>query len=106
MKTQIWVNESASQFNSVDGKYTTGGSAVCLPNLGSSGMVMLFGGSVLGPDLYDTYQRGSLIPMDNITIYDHSSKRWYWQTTTGGPPPPRLDFCAVGIQGPNGTFDL
>lgn len=69
-------------------------------------MVMLFGRSVLGPDLYDTYQRGSLIPMDNITIYDHSSKRWYWQTTTGGPPPPRLDFCAVGIQGPNGTFDM
>lgn len=42
----------------------------------------------------------------NITIFDPSSKEWYYQQTSGISPDPRVDFCSVGVQGPNNTYDM
>lgn len=64
---------------------------------GSAGMVVPLGGHVL--EITPT----TSTPVDlrdyaNISIFDVTSRQWYWQATTGDIPSPRTAICSVGAQ--------
>ena len=42
----------------------------------------------------------------NITLYEPSSKTWYYQKATGDVPAGRDLPCTVGIQGDMGTYEM
>ncbi|KAF9775284.1 hypothetical protein IL306_006652 [Fusarium sp. DS 682] len=46
------------------------------------------------------------VSFTNITIYDPSTKEWYYQQTSGVSPDPRVEFCSVGVQSPDGTYEI
>ena len=46
------------------------------------------------------------LPFDNLTFYDPLERKWHSQIATGNRPTPRRDFCAVGVQGPDNTFEV
>ena len=45
-------------------------------------------------------------PLNNITLYEPSSKNWYSQTATGNVPAGRDHQCTVGLKGDNGTYEM
>lgn len=81
-----------------------------VPGFGTDGLLVMFGGQSTSPDLYQpgTFSNANpeFIASDNITIYDPVSKIWHSQVTTGEHPSPRDSFCAVGVQGVNGTYEM
>lgn len=75
------------------------GAMINIPNYGTRGILALLGGG--------NYQK----PMNfrNITLYDKSKGKWYYQLTSGDLPDfpePRVQFCAVGVQGSGDSFEL
>lgn len=75
------------------------GAMINIPNYGTSGILALLGGG--------KYQQ----PMTfrNITLYDKSNGKWYYQLTSGDLPDlpePRIQLCAVGIQVRGDSFEM
>ncbi|KAH8892223.1 hypothetical protein GQ53DRAFT_823023 [Thozetella sp. PMI_491] len=108
MTSQLWANDSATAFTSHG--TSLGAEAVCLPCFGPHGLVLFIGGvTSVSDDAYNAYSAlgtSAGVPFDNITLYDPFAKQWYWQTTTGNRPTPRHEFCAEGVEGPQGTFEI
>ncbi|KAG4273344.1 kelch repeat protein [Fusarium proliferatum] len=100
MTTQRWANESTKALDYA----TWSGRATCIPSIGSSGLLIFMGGAKVKMPAF----RNASEPVSfaNITIFDPSSKEWYYQQTSGISPDPRVDFCSVGVQGPNNTYDI
>ncbi|KAF5574015.1 kelch repeat [Fusarium pseudoanthophilum] len=100
MSTQKWTNESTKALDYA----TWSGRATCIPSIGSTGLLIFMGGAkVKTPAFRNESEPVSFI---NITMFDPSSKEWYYQQTSGTSPDPRVDFCSVGVQGPNNTYDI
>ena len=97
--TMTWANESTDAL----GYVAYGGSATCLPDLGKKGMLLFMGG-VKGQQGY--YDAWDLLHFSNVTLYDPETGEWYWQETSGDIPYSRETFCAVGVAGPNNTFEM
>lgn len=75
------------------------GAMINIPNYGTSGILALLGGG--------NYQQP--MAFRNITLYDKSKGKWYYQLTSGDLPDlpePRVQFCAVGIQGRGDSFEM
>ena len=102
-ETKEWSNDSSVQFNSPHGTYT-GGRAVC-GNAADSGPLLFFLGGDARAGERPRLTRES-VRMNNITFYDTKTRVWRWQLTSGDTPAPRQHFCAVGMQGPGGTYDM
>ncbi|KAF4502602.1 kelch repeat [Fusarium agapanthi] len=100
MATQKWTNESTKAL-----EYATwSGRATCIPSIGSSGLLVFMGGAKVKMPAFRNVSEP--VSFTNITLYDPSSKEWYYQQTSGVSPDPRVDFCSVGVQGPNNTYDI
>jgi hypothetical protein len=108
MTSQVWANESAAPFTTHG--TSIGAEAVCLPAFGPRGLVLFLGGlTSVGDNWLDAVSPISQSPgiaFDNLTMYDPFARQWYWQTTTGSRPTPRHEFCAVGVQGPQNTYEM
>ena len=108
MTSQTWVNESATPFTAYG--TSVGAESLCLPDFGPSGLVMFLGGvTSAASNPYDSFSalsQSAGVAFDNITLFDPFSRQWYWQTTTGSRPTPRHEFCASGIAGPQGTYEM
>jgi hypothetical protein len=108
MSSNIWSNESATSFTTLG--TSVGAEAVCLPDFGPSGLVLFLGGvtSVVNNwfDPLDALFHSPGVAFDNLTVYDPFTREWYWQTTTGNRPTPRHEFCAVGVRGPQNTYEM
>jgi hypothetical protein len=108
MTSQAWANESATPFTNHG--TSIGAEAVCLPAFGPHGLVLFLGGiTSVGDNWLDALLPLSQSPgiaFDNLTVYDPFARQWYWQTTTGSRPTPRHEFCAVGVQGPQNTYEM
>ncbi|KAG0642578.1 hypothetical protein HOY80DRAFT_607470 [Tuber brumale] len=81
---------------------------IYIPEVGRKGILVLFGGSIKPIGEADDKFRGSLSPMNEISVFDIESldtggKGWYNQTATGEVPPARLDFCVVSAPAPDKT---
>lgn len=108
MTSQVWANESAAPF--APHGTSIGAEAVCLPTFGSRGLVLFLGGlTSVGDNWLDPLLPLAQSPgmaFDNLTVYDPFTRQWSWQTTTGTRPTPRHEFCAVGVQGPQNTYEM
>ncbi|KAF5592367.1 kelch repeat [Fusarium pseudocircinatum] len=100
MTTQKWTNESTKALNYA----TWSGRATCIPSIGSSGLSIFMGGAKVKMPAFRN--ESEPVSFANITMFDPSSKMWYYQQTSGVSPDPRVDFCSVGVQGPNNTYDI
>ncbi|KAJ4138378.1 hypothetical protein NW768_002202 [Fusarium equiseti] len=99
MTSRKWDNISSEAL----GYSTWAGSAACIESIGEAGLLIFLGGLKNNGLLATSSDR---ISFDNITIYEPTSKRWYWQKTTGDTPDSRGTFCSVGVPGPNGTYEI
>lgn len=108
MTTRSWANESSAAFTNHG--TSMGAEAVCLPPFGPQGLILFLGGvTSVGDDWLDAVTPAAQspgIPFDNLTLYDPFANQWYWQTTTGSRPTPRHEFCAIGVQGPENTYEM
>ncbi|KAF5593232.1 kelch repeat [Fusarium subglutinans] len=100
MTTQKWTNESTKALDYA----TWTGRATCIPSIGSSGLLIFMGGAKVKTPSFRN--ESEPVSFTNITIFDPSSKEWYYQQTSGVSPDPRVDFCSVGVQGRNNTYDI
>ncbi|KAH8885365.1 hypothetical protein GQ53DRAFT_829081 [Thozetella sp. PMI_491] len=108
LTSQTWANESATAFATFGTSY--GGEAVCVPPFGPNGLVLFLGGvTSKGLDFLDADKSladSAGVDFDNLTFYDPFKKEWHSQEATGNRPSPRQGFCAVGVQGPNTTYEI
>lgn len=83
-------------------RFWAGNAGVCVSGLSNSSMIFSFGGDkdLSGSDIY------GLSNFSNITFYDSSSRTWRWQIATGHIPEARDIFCAAGVLGSNGTYEM
>ncbi|KAF5684575.1 kelch repeat protein [Fusarium circinatum] len=100
MTTQKWTNESTKALDYA----TWSGRATCIPSIGSSGLLIFMGGAKVKTPSFRN--ESEPVSFTNITIFDPSSKEWYYQQISGVSPDPRVDFCSVGVQGRNNTYDI
>ncbi|PNP73543.1 hypothetical protein FNYG_13137 [Fusarium nygamai] len=100
MTNQKWTNESTKALDYA----TWSGRATCIPSIGSSGLLIFMGGAKVKTPAFRNISEP--VSFSNITMFDPSSKEWYYQQTSGVSPDPRVDFCSVGVQGPNNTYDI
>ncbi|KAK8041238.1 Kelch repeat-containing protein [Apiospora phragmitis] len=47
-----------------------------------------------------------MVSWDTVSFVDPSTGKWYSQATTGPRPTKKQKFCSVGLQGPNGTYEI
>lgn len=81
---------------------TTGYSqGVFAPMYGPNGLIFILGG-----ERRPSPTELNLVELDTIHFFDPVGKRWFAQDTTGDIPSPASGFCAVGVAGGNGTFDM
>ena len=93
--------EPSTAFNSPYGVYV-GGRAVCGSAVESDPLFFPVGGESFRNQDADAE---GMVEMRNLTFYNPKEKTWHWQHT-GNPPPPRADFCAVGVQSPDDTYEM
>ena len=107
--SQGWVSESSIGIGCCG--EVVGARAVTIPAFGLDGRELMF---VLGG--FDPLQEAFIwnsglspnhsIPFSNITIYDPYIGAWFAQRASGDVPPPSQLFCAVSVQGDNGTYEM
>ena len=102
MKTFTWANESSDQLGYVPYR----GTATCVSNYGSEGVLVFLGGSRADGASSLNLDDFNLITLSSIWLYDPATKNWLYQATTGDIPSGRRNHCSVGIPGPNGTFEM
>ena len=61
---------------------------------------MAFGGQT-SPNISQYYDGAVYLSLANVSLFDPSTKSWYWQEATGNIPSQRDRFCVVGISGGN-----
>lgn len=100
--THQWANESAAPVNSPTGTLDLA-SGVCLPDVGPDPLFITLGGVKTADNstTEDDYSSFS-----NITFFNVESRTWHWQEATGDVPSGRRRFCAAGVQGQDGTYEM
>ncbi|KAK8047666.1 Kelch repeat-containing protein [Apiospora saccharicola] len=95
-----WDNASSTGYE----KYGTsiGGRMESVP-LGPNGLLMVLGGAEAPVGVINTTQP---VSWDTLGFVDPVTGKWYSQATTGQLPTQKQDFCSVGVQGPNGTYEI
>ena len=85
--------------NTTDAHYDEG-PMVDVPYYGTSGVLILLS--------YGSTLSQNTLPYNNITIYDKTKKKWYWQLASGTiPNSPRPRACVAGIRGiESDTFEM
>jgi len=102
MSSNVWANESTS-FVSPNG-LATAGQLIYVSTFGKSGVLVSLGGSYFPEPSSDDGSR--TLPFSEIAIYDIESGNWFQQVASGQVPPWRLNFCAAGVEGNNGTYEI
>ena len=100
---QTFQNKSSLPYGG-DG-YLIQGAMEFVPIFGDEGILVIFGGSVPG-DPTDALT-SNLQNMNNITVVDVASGKWYSQQASGDVPFGRVAFCTLGVfeQG-SGSFEM
>ncbi|KAG7409053.1 Kelch repeat-containing protein [Fusarium oxysporum f. sp. rapae] len=98
--TEKWTNDSTKALDYA----TWSGRATCIPSIGASGLLVFMGGAKVKMPAFRNASEP--VSFTNITSFDPSSKAWYYQRTSGVSPDPRIDFCSMGVQGQNNTYEI
>jgi hypothetical protein len=102
MSSNVWANES-TRLLSPNG-LATAGQLIYVSTFGKSGLLVSLGGSYFPLPAYD--DGSETLPFSEIPIYDIESGNWLKQVASGQVPRWRLNFCAAGVQGNNGTYEI
>ena len=102
MSSNVWANESTSLLSPTG--LATAGQLIYVSTFGKSGVLVSLGGSYFPLPLYD--DGSEALPFSEIPIYDIESGNWFKQVASGQVPRWRLNFCAAGVQGNNGTYEI
>jgi hypothetical protein len=94
---KIWRNESKN-FWTDDGSWMRG-EAVCVELPDRTPKVFFLGG-LIGMD------ESKQLDFNVVHYWDPEQDEWFEQETVGRAPEPRMDSCAVGVSGPNGTYEM
>ncbi|KAK4092358.1 hypothetical protein Purlil1_2979 [Purpureocillium lilacinum] len=93
--TKVWSKEEVVDPSSKEadskGRFTTG-EAQCVTGFGPNPIVVALGG------WYADFQ--------TVSMYDTVKEKWFWQRAGGSVPRVRENYCAVGVRGPQGTFEI
>ncbi|KAK3388740.1 hypothetical protein B0T20DRAFT_101681 [Sordaria brevicollis] len=118
MNRREWRNETNLGFvNGGSGGSLKGGVGVFVPSFSAAGskeeeekengLVFILGGSVFAvPATTTGNQPDFVMGFENVTFFDPVTREWFWQETTGEVPSPREKFCAVGVEGKDGSFEM
>uniref|UniRef100_A0A8H7TWG5 Kelch repeat protein n=1 Tax=Bionectria ochroleuca TaxID=29856 RepID=A0A8H7TWG5_BIOOC len=99
--TKVWTRYENSSYPKPYGTHKMG-EAVCIEDLISKPVVLLFGGRNTNPDTGDTQPNA----LSTVTLYDVDTHEWHEQNTTGLAGTHRSEFCSVGAKGKNGTYEI
>ena len=108
MTSGAWANSSSLDYS--DEGTALVGAMQFVPYYGSNGLLISLGCESTGLGAWSNTGQG-LRSFANISIYDPTSRSWYWQTATGFTgdadiPPPSNMFCQVGAQSDNSTYEM
>ncbi|KAK8032435.1 kelch repeat protein [Apiospora arundinis] len=95
-----WANTSNSD---MFGDYGVEAGHLESVPFGPNGLLMLLGG--VAPSLANTTAT-RWVRWDPVCFVDPRTGTWYTQATSGTRPGTREHFCSVGVQGPNGTYEI
>jgi hypothetical protein len=101
--SETWDNETSVGMNTCGTvRYS---KVITIPAFGLDGRGLLI---TLGGEDPGLASDGSntLLSLSNITIYDPYIDRWFAQNAVGAVPEARESFCAVAVQGDNGTYEM
>ena len=98
----LWFNLTTDGFT--DSGTSMFGQLQYVPGYGTAGLLLAFGGQTSDRATWDPTQ--NLVPFQSVNIFDPASTIWTSQIVSGSQPPPRTDFCSVGVQGDNGTYEV
>ncbi|KAF7534953.1 hypothetical protein G7054_g5791 [Neopestalotiopsis clavispora] len=100
MGERQWKNSSSAGLG-VNG--TTFNGRLEYAPFGPSGFLVLLGGDVSAVGTLNEWEQ---LEWNNIWIMNLEDNTWYSQAVTGTKPTPRDGHCTVGVQGPNGTYEI
>ena len=97
-----WNNHSIEALTQEKSGTYADGAAVCVELEGQSPKLFVLGGAV-NAEPAGSYSTPSLL---DIPFWDPDTEKWYKQETSSALPGPRKEHCAVGVPGPNNTYDM
>ena len=59
-----------------------------------------------GPNPIVVALGGWYADFQTVSMYDTVKEKWFWQRAGGSVPRVRENYCAVGVRGPQGTFEM
>lgn len=104
MDTLTWRNDTAPDELSPDGTLRDG-TAAYAPTFGPNGLVFVLGGVTYSLGTTTNTPDGT-IDFSPVPFFDPVTRTWYRQPATGQVPRSRKSFCSVGVQSPNGTYEI
>lgn len=102
METKKWSRDSVDDVFNYPSGASYAGRAVCGAPGDSDPFLFSLGGLSLG-DRGDDIESVKIL---NPTFYDPKSKKCHWQCTRGDGPADPSRFCAVGVRGPDETYEM
>ena len=93
--SQEWYNVSSTGFSYYGA--AVGGAAQFVPSFGPAGLLLVFGGTTVN---------GQYVPYNNVYMYEPLSQQWQTQKATGDLPNQATNFCVVGVEGDDDTYEV
>ena len=97
-----WSNLTTDGFT--DSGTSMFGQLQYIPGFGTAGLLIALGGQTSSQTTWTPSQ--NLLSFQSVNIFDPVSGIWASQMVSGSQPPARTDFCSVGVQGDNGTYEV
>ena len=97
-----WSNLTTDGFT--DSGTSMFGQLQYIPGFGTAGLLIALGGQTSDRTTWTPSQ--NLLSFQSVNIFDPVSGIWASQMVSGSQPPARTDFCSVGVQGDNGTYEV
>ncbi|KAH8169147.1 kelch motif domain-containing protein [Sarocladium implicatum] len=101
-KSGDWNNHSIEALTGEKEGTFADGAAVCVEMQGQSPKLFVIGGAV-NKEPAGSYSTPSFL---DVQFWDPDSEKWYKQETSSALPASRKEHCAVGVPGPNNTYDI
>lgn len=98
-----WSNTTNASFTQ-SGSFSRG-QLQHLPGYGAEGLLIPLGGST-STAADDAAGRSLVNDFTTLSMYDVASGTWHTQKTSGEYPLGRINFCSVGVQGDDGTYEV
>lgn len=100
--SRAWSNETTVPVHAPSGTFNLA-DGVCVPELTSEPLFLVLGGA---DTTAVSHRENELRSFGNITFYNPVDNTWHSQEARGDVPQGRDLFCAAGVSGSNGTYEM